>query len=278
MKLVLRPLLCLIALSLILSSVTAVQAAPKKSDLKAEVISLKITKGKAHFEENKKYDLQKDSSIELKILVTSPTKAILGFKKDSSKLIRFDDDQGTNLLKEKNGRRTASFWPFTNYYDKKRQCVVTLNSPGTPSSKAGKLHLQAELVFQCASDKTATKEAKITPSTGGSFTFGDAKVAVSDKAEMSFGSPDSNKKKGHVSFKSSKPFDNIASITFFDTKGKKIKHEEAGSGSMGFMGKKEYYIGYDLDRKMNTYIVKITYYSGGATVTIPIDQKIGVGL
>ncbi|MGD9127324.1 MAG: hypothetical protein PVH19_08075 [Planctomycetia bacterium] len=264
-----RPLILLVALGLMLSCVTATYAGPK-----AEVVSLALTKGKAPFDNDKKYDTQKESSTELKILVTVPKKKILDFKAHDSKLLRFGDDQNSDFMKD----NRQPFWPFIDNYDHKQQCLVTIKSPHIPSPKADKIHLKAKLVFQCASDKTKTEEAKVTPSKGGSFTLDGTKVNVSDKTNKPFDMSQADyQKKGHVLFKSSKSFDGIASIAFFGPDGKKIKHKESDSGSMSFMGKTEHELGYVLDKKVKTYTVKITYYAGAETVTIPIDQKIGVG-
>ena len=270
---------------------TAQSAGP--SGLKAEVVSLSITKGEPVFDKAEKYNPDAKESMKLQILVTSlGKKKILSFDRDSSKLLVFSDDRNNSLLKEKDGSQTASFWPFLEYYGLGRQCMVTVNSPCKPAPGTKQLHLKANLAFECAAGKAVTETHKITPAKGGKFTFSKTTVKYSNKASNNplsglfdgamneafspntkASKASSPSKQGRLTLRISSN-DNIESWAFYDADGKRIPSQEVCSSSSGA----ERTVEYQLAKEVKTLTVKVSYYKDTEIVTLPVDLKVDMGL
>lgn len=214
-----------------------------------------------------------DPGIELQLAVKVPGKPILSVDADNSKLVRFVDDQGTDLAK---GAPTGFFsWvSLSNAFrdEPTDSCLLDIKTKTLPSGKAGRLEIEAEIALIAASG-SQTKEQKVQLKKGTKITCGPVPMTLGNVEKSSFGGSELN-----VQISSDQRMDAIKSLVFVDAKGKEIEVQPMGESSFGFGGKKTYTKSFGLPKKLGAVTIKITSYAKMEAVKVPVKLSVGMGL
>jgi hypothetical protein len=201
---------------------------------------------------------------------------IVEFLDDDSKLKRFADDKGANLLRERKGPfGKPGFGHFAKLSDDGRGCMLTLSSAFTPGRDATRLVAGGSLAFMFSpADKRKTdRAAKVALKKGTVFEVGPYKFEIK-KA----GKPDWGNEKLAVELQTHRDPKAIARFRFFNADGKEIESRQTGSGYWGGMGRYTYTRTLALGEEAEAADIAIEHWTDLRKVELPFSVKAGVGL
>jgi len=214
-----------------------------------------------------------EPGVELQLAVKLPGKPILSVDADRSKLVRYVDDQGTDLAA---GAPTGFFsWvSLSNAFrdEPTDSCLLDIKTKTLPAAKAGRLEIEAEVALVSASG-TESKDQKLALKKDTKITCGPVPMTLSNVEKSSFGGSALN-----VQISSDQRMDGVKAIAFLDAKGKEIEVQPMGESSFGFGGKKTYTKSFGLPKKLDQVTLRITSYAKMETIKVPVKLSVGMGL
>ena len=251
-------------------------ARPKAGSAQVQALALRIGKPLSMSERRRlKVHVQEGTSLTVRL--SMPHKRIVKVDKDTSKLVRFTDDKGTDLTKSR--RRWRQIWlsPFARISTDGHDCVVDVMGSSAPAPGARELRLKANIVLLCGTDERTVEQKGVALEPGSAIAVGPVPMKIAAPGrDGQFITGFGNRPKPKTQFKltSKVSRDKIAKLAFIGPDGREMKYRRAASSrSSG-----NYWALYVMDEKVERATVRITYYAKSERVTVPVDLSIGLGL
>jgi len=212
------------------------------------------------------------------LLVRRPAGGIIEMDRDASKVTRFEDNTGKDLLKKpesKGGRtRFSGEGGFGMMPDIKKDGTVAmleLDAPGLPAKAATSLKAQGTIQLLCASTKKRFKQ-DIEFKVGSKVTVGPVPLEITK-----VGKPDWGDAALAVTFAANQELDAIAGISF-SSGNTKLETRDAGRMSTKAFDKVRVEVTINFEQKVDAATIEIDAWQDLKRVALPFDLTIGLGL
>lgn len=208
------------------------------------------------------------------LAVSDKTRQFIQISEEESSMKTFSDDKGTDFLKSKKRFGSGPAWlgSFPDISDDGHTVKFQLRSEIMPAQGASKLTAKGKLVLLSASDEKTESQADIAMKIDEAITAGPANFTIS-QIDKGWGDA-----AVVVSLKTDDPVAAIKTVTFLDAEGKEIEANKSGTMWSGSGKNRTTTLSYGLKKKVDTFGVKITYYTKVEKVDVPIDRTITLGL
>jgi hypothetical protein len=244
---------------------------------KAEVVSLSVSKSSA--KDDKDLVPNYGLPVRIGILATLPESGIVRLEEKKSKVTKFSDDKGTDLLQKKAKSKDDFFGDpgpigaFPKVGKDLKTCYLEIQSQTVPASGAKSLTLEGTLLFMTGKGQDVDKQEIKEPKRGATFKIGTASFRIDDVGKPKF---------GDAPFQvilSSKEGARVVKVRFLDADGKEIESSSPGSGTSSFGDSEPTYSWtYDLKREVKSFTVEATLWKQVATVEVPLKLTVTLGL
>jgi hypothetical protein len=222
----------------------------------------------------------------LTFLVEDPDRLIHGIETKDCRITRFEDDKGTNLREEKVADQQADRFgapgsqsaegSFAAEIDPDgHRATVTVRSPLLPAGGAGKILLEANLVFKFSRGEKTVEQKNVNLKLD-KITAAPFPLIVGSQSEDGAlggvrmrGMPNGTQ----VMLFHQGPIQGIKKITFVGADGNEIQATPSGGGSSGTLQ----HTYYNLAKKVETCTIRITVPEVVETSTLAISVTTGVG-
>jgi hypothetical protein len=210
-------------------------------------------------------------------------RAIAQFDEQASRIIRFADDKGSDLMQPPDGNPINTFFPDNTTIVVKPglkpwEAEVVLRGFGVPARGATKLSIHADLVFLGGTDEKVAEGKDLEPRPGSEATIGPLKLRFQDPAQAPnlgrrlarFGAP----REGAVQLgfeyePSAKP---IKSVACLNANGK-----EVASMKGEFLNREQGGTAWFSVPKMSKIGLRVVYFDKSGVVTVPLRLEAGIG-
>jgi hypothetical protein len=210
--------------------------------------------------------------VTLALLVQIPDGGIIDLDDDASKLDKFTDDKGTNLLVGGDTWGKVGIGGFASISKDGKACLAELNGKSVPIKGATQVWASGTLVLKCASKKKTVQHKKIALKKGtkipGAIPFTIDKVGKPDWGDAAL----------QVTLAAKQDLSSVAEIKFFDAQGKEIESSSAGSSSMRMGPVVNIKRSFNLKKKATNVTIAVTYWTDMRIVKLPFNVKTGVGM
>ena len=245
-------------------------------DFQVEVRGLRVV-GEVYDQDQSLRPFSWSSGTTLVILIQAGTENIIVFDDDKSEIKLARDDKGTDLLKS-SGRgmnSRADFGSFPKISSDRKACMIDLDFPQTPVPGAVKLECAGTLVFSCASEKESFKKKDVALKEKTKITVGPLSLVISE-----VGAPEyqADEYPLSVTLQSSKRFDTLEKVVFYDEAGQEIESSSGGSSESRFMGSVTATETYNLTKKVDKATIVFTFWKDWKEVRVPFSVTTSIGL
>jgi hypothetical protein len=201
----------------------------------------------------------------------------LHFHAPKETVLSLDTKQTTIELKQDDGTELPLEEMFDGNFrlslnEKPEKGLVSMRTEKIPAKGTKSIQMEGDLVLVVGRE-LKTGDVEIVLDEGKELKFGPLNVTVGQIGDA-YGEP--FKKSFELSSK--KPFDSIATIEFFDAKGKAVESSSGGSGSFGFGGDITYSRSWQIASDAKSIKAKISYYTKTETLKVPCKLEFGLGL
>lgn len=211
------------------------------------------------------------------LLIRRPEGNIIDIDRDASKVTRFVDSAGTDLLKKEKKEGKSALFNMHNTFGmmpqiKKdgRAAMIELGAPRIPVKGATGLEAVGSLKLVCASTKKVFKQA-IDLKVGTKVSVGPVPFEI-----IKIGKPQWGNAAMAVTFKATKPLDSIHEIRF-SSNGKEIETKSGGQSSMEAFGVLKIEKTINFVAKADAATIEISAWQDMKRVDVPFDLKLGLG-
>lgn len=210
----------------------------------------------------------------LYLKIQQEDKYFVALDKAGSKLLAFTDDKGTDLSK-KDTQAFGQNWlgSFPTISKDGHECLIEVGSKHTPRADAANLLLKANIVITCGSDEKTVRQENVALKAGSTISLGSMSIKIDTVGKPVWGDAQLS-----VRFSSNEVFAKIKHWEFLAPDGKEIEHQRRSGGSTEFDGKMTYFVTYELQKKVDTVTLSLTYFDKMEALLVPIDLKSGVGM
>ena len=214
----------------------------------------------------------------ISLLVRSDSLSIIGLDEEESKVISFVDEKKNDLMKS-SGKQEQ--WQGKNFFrptepvscpavdSEGKWALVVFHAPNPPAADCKLVTLKGEIVLRAGSGSTTTEHKEIDLAGKGQFKAGDAAITV--KKEADTGMMGDFKMK--ITLESKDALDMVKEFSFFNSQGKEIGSQYAGSGYMGDTNIIYFWLAEDV----KTITIKTDVYEKFETIRIPVSLETGIG-
>ncbi len=198
-------------------------------------------------------------------------KFIIRVDNGASKLLSFTDGKGTDFSKQKE-KKFGQGWlnRFPKIAKDGHSCIVNVRSDQLPKTDAREIVLKANIVLTCGSGQKTARVENVALKPETTFNVGSMTIRI-----VKVGKPDWGDAKLNVEFSTKQNLANIKSLDFLGPDGQKIKTHGSSSSRMG---SRIFRKSYNLDKKVDTVTLVVTYFDKVESVVVPIDIRAGIGL
>lgn len=242
--------------------------------VKAEVTGIHVNKAPYQGDQDLAPNMEPAPGTKLSVLLTVPNGGIIRMDEHKSKLTKFSDDKGTNLLAAKAAKESFFNSPigsFPKITKDQKGCLVELQAMTTPAAGARTLEVEASVSLAVGSDQETVKQEKVEAKKDGAFKAGGIEFKITEAGKNTFG--DDPMKIGLESKEGLK----IAKIRFLDAGGKEIESRLGSRGSMSFGGDATYSWEYTLKQMATTVTVEVTLWKKVTIVDVPVKLSVSLG-
>ncbi len=204
---------------------------------------------------------RQESGLEVAALLTSSDQVIVSADMDASSFDGFFAAGKKSLAGE--------FGWNKNISKDGKNLKFTIESKKLPAGEISALTAKGVLHIQLGSEKEKFTTEMIEMSPGKEGKLGEMAFELSKLGKPSWGDAVLE-----ITLKSKQSFEGIAEYRFFDENDKPVSFEEAGSGSMGFMGKKTYSKTFTFKTKPKKMRVEADMWSDLSTVEQPFELSL----
>jgi len=268
----------IIAIGIIIAAGTVVRAADTGGgkDFQIEVRGLRVV-GEVYEQDQSLRPFSWSSGTTLVLLIQAGSENIIAFDDDKSKIKLARDDKGTDLLKS-SGRgmnSRADFGSFPKISSDRKACMIDLDLPRTPAPGAVKLECAGTIVFSCASEKESFKKKDVALKEKTKIEVGPLSLIISE-----IGAPEyqADEYPLSVTLQSSKRFDTLEKVVFYDGSGEEIETSSGGSSESRFMGNVTATETYNLTKKVDKATIVFTFWKDWKEVSVPFSVATSLGL
>jgi hypothetical protein len=234
---------------------------------KTEVLGIRITK-KGYKGQQTMRPFNWFPGTSVAVLVSGDEAGMITLDRDKSKITKFVDDRGNDMMKEK--PRFGGFIEMSpDISSDARACLLEVQSRQWPAEGSKAILIEGTLVFVFAEGKETRKAADVAARKGAKFKLGDIPVEVTRSGKPRWGN-----KPMDITLKLTKGHDKIAGIKFLGADGKEIKSNRYMRSTSGSVSQWTY----SLDKKVQKVTVVAELWKGLKTVEHPLKLRVGVGL
>ena len=216
----------------------------------------------------------------LAVLIDAGGGQIVKIDVDASRISSFTDNKGTDLMKEKPQKKQEGgmmmmqpqmgFGAFPNISTDRKLAAVEITAPVVPAAAATALLIDAELIVSIGK-QTKTSTVRNAPLKPGKLNVPGHQISIKKVGKPDWG----EEHELAVTFgMTTKSADMIAEIIFLDAANKKIEARQTSTMQMGDIAE----ITFDLPKKIETATIKFVMWDGLEQITIPLKQRVGLGL
>ena len=166
----------------------------------------------------------------------------------------------------------TSFGFMAQISDDGHSCTIPIHGKNLPPADTNSLQVKGKIGLVAASDSTTDKQV-FAVKKGYKFELAGVPVEISE-----IGKPWNDEFAVDIQFQSTKPFDAIQQIEFFDESGKPIESTASGKTNWGIGGSYTYTVGYSLKRKTKKVVAEVKYFKSTEQIEIPVDFQVGLGI
>jgi len=243
---------------------------------KVEIVGLHINKAPFGGDKDLASNMEPAPGTKLGVLVALGDGGIIRLDEDKSKITKFADDKGTDLLAAKPakdsffGRTIGSFPKITK---DQKACLVDVQAHACPAAGAKTLQLEGMLSFSVGKDQEVLKQEKVELKKGGLIKLGSASFEIKEAGKNDFGDDPLK-----VSLESKDGL-RVARVRFLDASGKEIESRLGSRGSFGFGGGNTIYSwDYTLKQAVSAATVEVTLWKKVTAVDVPFKLTVSLGL
>lgn len=252
-----------------MTSLSAIAALPAQEGAKVEAVELNVRR-KPTIDGVQTFG---EPGLELKLAVLVPGKPILEVDADSSRLVRFVDDKGTDLAA---GAPKGFFsWVSldTAFREEPIESAMLQIKTGTlPADGAGRVELEAVIALRSAEGEQK-KQARVALQKGQAIEHGPVPMKVSNVSEGGFGGGALK-----VDISSEVPLTAVKAFEFLDAAGVVLEVSDNGKSSMSMGDRTTYTRSFGLPEKVDAVTLRIVSYEKVETVELPVSIAFGPGL
>lgn len=216
--------------------------------------------------------------ISVALLVRHPEGGIIDIDREASTVTRFEDDKGTDLLKQPEQKKEKTMFsrqsPFSMMPQVKQDgtvALVELEGPSRPVKEATRVKAQGTILLVCAKTKQrSTQELKLE--VGSKVTVGPVPLEITK-----VGKPDWGDAALAVTFKAAQTLDAIAGISF-SSQGTAIQTRDGGTTSMQAFNRITVEKTINFEKKVDAATIEIEAWQDMKRVEVPFDLTVGLGL
>ena len=216
---------------------------------------------------------------QLKLLLSSPQKSIVGIDRDRSRISAFKAEDQRSLLEDASASERQNPYggyhppigPFLTFSKDRSQAVVEINAPSAPRRASENVVVEGELVVQIAAGKRPVRLRDV-PLTSGPLDVGPLDVAITSAVKKKDWSGEERftvdiRLNGEAS-------ESIESIRFFDANDREVEIEGGSTATMG--GIKT--MSFPLADELREATIELVFWQGLEQVTVPLELNQSVGL
>jgi len=255
-------------------------AATAKADAaaKVEVVGLSLEKAPAGQQAGPtiRFGQMITDGTSVTLLVTHPSKTIIGLDAKKSRLTSFADDKKANLLKAKPRSKNQGAVFNIGGDDGSplkaenqpggHSCLIKVVGPTLPAPGASKITLKGNLVLSCAASEMTVEHKNVALTNGTKINAGTIHMTVI-----------AGPRGAGFALEMDQPLSAIKSIAFFDADGKELKSRSNGTSSYTVGNMTRTSQSYSLDKPVAKATIRVTYFDS-ESLSVPIDLTVGVGL
>jgi hypothetical protein len=249
--------------------------APQGPKAKAEVVGIHVTKTPYKEDKDLWVGSGSGSGVRLDVIVTSDEGGIIKLDDKKSKITKFADDKGTDLLKKPAGSDDGfsgfgPIGPFAKVSKDAKACLLNVDGKSVPASGARTLQLEGTFVLIVGKGKEVAKE-NVELRKGATFKLGGVAFKID-----AVGKPDFGDAAMQLTL-STKEGSKVAQVRFLDAGGKEIDAKPAGSSAMSFGDDTSYSWNYDFKQEVKAAAIEVTLWKGVANLDVPVKVSVSVG-
>ena len=209
----------------------------------------------------------------LACLLILPEGGIIQFDVRRSKIKKFQDNMGTNLLNEDTSWRPV-FGPLYEISADGKAILFDLDSQNLPKKGATSIKASGVLAIKVATATKTVKHDNVALKVGTKFKVGNITFTVSELGKPSWGDAALQ-----VELSTHQDPTAIASIQFFRSDGTVIESRHTGSGSMvGMDNDARYEEAFALSKRVEQVAIVVTYWVDIKELNIPFSIEATLGL
>lgn len=249
----------------------------RPSDLKVEACGLRVVAPFQNADELLHAFSARTPGTTVTLLVASEAGGFVRLDQTASAVVKFSDDKGNDLYArtgnpdELIGTSGLSMTPAISRDGK--ACAVEVNAPNVAAKGAMSLKLSGTITMLCATAKTEFVQKDIPVKNGSKIAAPDHELTMEK-----VGKPDVGDEPLSVTLRATKNLDSIASIEFFNAKGKEIKSRSAGIAKMGVLGSLIVEWTFNLAENADAVTAKIYFWTDLKKKKVDFDLTVQAGL
>jgi hypothetical protein len=256
------------------------------SDISIQTLGLKIDAPLPEgIKDDKMYSFSGNAGTTVSLLIFDPSGGIVLFDSENSKLTKFVDGKGSDLLAKpaKKGKDddqarhyfgSHGFSRFNTISADGKACKFEVSGPSIPAKGSGTIKIEGSLSLLCAKEKKEFVLKDLALKKGTKLN--------ADKTELTIatvGKPDWGDEPLKVSLKAQDTeLNEVAEIKFFKADGSEIKSHKRGSSKMGMLGAMTVEWDYVLSEKVESATVKMYLWVDMQKKSVPLNVSVDVGL
>ncbi len=212
----------------------------------------------------------------LVLQITHPDGGLIVFDHDASRLDRFVDDRGTDLLaKQQDPGQAFSASGFEREADISGDgttALLELSGPSLPTDGATTIQAEGTAVFHTATSQTTFAHDGLVVRPDEEFSVGPIAFILTESGKPAWGSDPLE-----VTIETKQDTAPIAAVRFFNTNGDRIAASRTGTMTWGVLGKTTTQFTYSLGQEAKTLAVEIDYWTDMVKTEVPFDVSASVG-
>ena len=262
----------LILLALALSALTQETTTART---KVEAVGLSVHKAPYQGDKELGPGMNPAPGIAVSVLVAVEEGGIIKLDERKSRISKFADDKGSDLLAAQPAKDSFSAGPigaFPKYSKDRKAFVVELQAHACPVPGAKSLQIEGSLALTLGKDQEVVKQEKVEARKDVTFKAGSASFKITQAGKNDFGDDPMR-----ISLESKDGL-KIAAIRFLDPAGKEIESHLGSRGSMSFGGDATYSWDYTLKQMVPNVTVEVTLWKKVETLQVPLKLSVSLGL
>ena len=245
------------------------------AQVKVEVVGLHVNKAPYKDDKELAPNMEPAPGTKVNVLVSVGAGGIIKLDDHKSKLSKFSDDKGADLLAAKPPKESFFNSPigsFPKITKDQKACLVELQAMACPSAGSKSLDIEATLSLAVGDEQEVVKHEKVQAKKDATFKAGGIDFKITDAGKNTFGDDPMK-----ISLESKDGL-KVAKIRFLDGAGKEIDSHQGSSGSMSFGGMTSYSWDYTLKQMAASVTIEVTLWKKVSVVDVPVNLTVSLGL